>query len=42
MNVSRRTLTRDLKSGREKVARMLVKGMAIVIEGGDYEISTEG
>ncbi len=38
MGVSRRTLWNDLKSARTKVARALLKGYAIRIECGDYNI----
>jgi uncharacterized protein len=38
MKVSRRTLTRDLKSARKKVADILVNGKAMVIQGGDFEL----
>ena len=36
MNVSRKTLWRDLKSGRKKIADALTSGKAIKIEGGDF------
>lgn len=36
MGVSRKTLWKDLKSARRKVALALVNGWAIRIHGGDY------
>lgn len=36
MNVSRRTLARELKSGRKKIADALLHGKAIEIKGGDF------
>jgi predicted DNA-binding protein (UPF0251 family) len=41
MKVSRRTLSRDLKKGRMKLAESLVIGKAVVVKGGDYEIRTK-
>ena len=38
MKVSRQTFGRILTSAHEKVGRALVKGMALKIEGGQYEI----
>jgi len=37
VGVSRRTLVRDLKSGRKKIAEALIKGKAIEIKGGFYK-----
>ena len=42
MKVSRRTLTRDLKSGRRKLAEALVDGKAVVVTGGDFECEPRG
>ena len=39
MNVSRPTFVRILDSARKKVADALVKGKAVRIEGGNYEIA---
>lgn len=36
MNISRRTLARELKSGRKKIADALLNGKAIEIKGGDF------
>lgn len=36
MKVSRRTLARDLHSGRKKIADALLNGKAIEIKGGNY------
>lgn len=36
MKVSRRTLARDLTSGRRKIADALLNGKAIEIKGGNY------
>ena len=36
MNVSRKTLWRDLKSGRKKIADALTEGKAIEIKGGNF------
>jgi len=36
MKVSRRTLARDLSSGRKKIADALLNGKAIEIKGGNY------
>lgn len=41
MEVSRPTFQRVLKSGRGKVARCLVEGKALGIEGGNYILSGE-
>ena len=41
MNVSRRTLSRDLREGRRKIADTLVNGKAVVVTGGDYEINSK-
>jgi len=41
MGVSRRTLTRDLKEGRRKVADALVNGKAVVVRGGEYKIRAQ-
>lgn len=38
MGVSRKTLWKDLKSARKKVAEALTKGKRIKIEGGDYTL----
>ena len=38
MNVSRKTLWRDLKPGRKKVADALIHGKAIEIKGGDFVV----
>ncbi|MDI6903330.1 MAG: DUF134 domain-containing protein [Methanocellales archaeon] len=38
MGISRKTLWRDLKSGRKKVADALINGKAIEIKGGSYTI----
>lgn len=38
MKISRRTMSRDLKAGRRKVADMLVNGKGLVVKGGDYEL----
>ena len=40
MNVSRKTLWRDLKSGRKKVADALINGKSIEIRGGDFVVRT--
>jgi uncharacterized protein len=37
MNVSRRTLARELHSGRKKIADALLNGKAIEIKGGNYK-----
>ena len=39
MNVSRPTYQRILSSGRQKIAEALLKGKAIKIEGGSFEIA---
>ena len=39
MGVSRKTLWRDLKSGRKNVVEALVQGMAIEIQGGNYRVA---
>ena len=36
MGVSRKTLWRDLKSGRKKIAEALVEGKALLIKGGSF------
>lgn len=36
MDISRKTLWRDLKSGRKKIADALTKGKAIEIKGGSF------
>ena len=41
MNVSRKTLWRDLKSGRKKVADALINGKAILITGGDFVVKKD-
>ena len=41
MGVSKPTFNRVLAEARQTVARALVQGWAIRIEGGDYEISQE-
>ncbi len=38
MGTSRKTLWRDLKSGRKKVVDALINGKAIEIKGGSYSI----
>ncbi len=38
MEISQSTLHRVLASGRKKIAEALVKGRAISVEGGDYEM----
>jgi len=38
MKISQPTLSRLLKSGRKKLAEAIVKGKAIKIEGGNFEI----
>jgi len=42
MEVSRQTFQRVLKSARGKVARCLVEGKALGIEGGNYVLAGEG
>ena len=39
MNVSRSTFARELNSGRQKVAEALIKGRAIRIDGGNFEMT---
>jgi len=39
MKISQPTLSRLLKSGRKKLADAIVKGKAIKIKGGDYEMA---
>jgi len=39
MNISRPTFVRILDSARKKVAEALIKGRAVRIEGGNYEIA---
>ena len=41
MVVSRTTVQRIYKSARTKVAKMLVEGCSLKIEGGSYSISEE-
>ena len=41
MKVSRRTMSRDLKSGRSKIAGAFVMRKAVVVEGGDYKLMTK-
>ena len=36
MNISRRTLARELESGRKKIADALLNGKAIEIKGGNF------
>ncbi len=36
MRISRRTLARELKSGRKKIADALIQGKAIEIKGGNF------
>ena len=38
MGTSRKTLWRDLKSGRRKIVDALINGKAIEISGGSYSI----
>jgi uncharacterized protein len=40
MNVSRQTFGRIIASGHKKVAEALVKGKALKIEGGDFNMAT--
>jgi uncharacterized protein len=40
MNVSRQTFGRIVESGRKKVAETLVKGKALKIEGGEFEMAS--
>jgi|GEM_PF-122491 predicted DNA-binding protein (UPF0251 family) len=42
MEISRPTFQRVIKSARGKVARCLVEGKALGIEGGNYVLATEG
>ena len=42
MEVSRQTLQRMLYSARAKTARALTQGMALVIGGGNYSVSSRG
>ncbi len=39
MQISRPTFQRDLTSAREKIARALVEGRALRIEGGNYRVA---
>ena len=39
MGVSRGTFQRILRSGRRKVAEALTQGLAICLEGGEYELA---
>jgi len=41
MNVSRKTIWRDLKSGRKKVADALINGKAIEIKGGNFVVKKD-
>ncbi len=41
MNVSRKTLWRDLKSARKKVSDALINGKAIEIKGGNFVVGNE-
>ncbi len=41
MSVSRKTLWRDLKSARKKVADALINGKAIEIKGGDFVVGKD-
>ena len=41
MNVSRQTFGRIIESARKKVAEALVKGKALKIEGGEFEMGSE-
>lgn len=41
MEVSRGTFQRILYEGRRKVAEALVQGKSIVVEGGNYEVSSK-
>jgi len=41
MNVSRKTLWRDLKSGRKKVADAMINGKAIEIKGGSFVVKDD-
>ena len=41
MGTSRKTLWRDLKSGRRKIVDALINGKAIEISGGSYTIVKE-
>ncbi|RLG58180.1 MAG: hypothetical protein DRN95_03860 [Candidatus Hydrothermarchaeota archaeon] len=36
MGISRKTLWRDLKSGRKKIAEALIEGKALLIKGGSF------
>lgn len=38
MGISQPTLSRLLKSARKKISEAIIKGKAIKIEGGDYEL----
>lgn len=38
MKISQPTLSRLLKSGRKKIAEAIIKGKAIKIQGGDFEL----
>jgi uncharacterized protein len=40
MNVSRQTFGRIIESGHKKVAEALVKGKALKIEGGDFDMAS--
>ena len=42
MEVSRQTVGRILKSGRNKVARALVKGLGLRVSGGCYRMGNRG
>ncbi|ODS36677.1 MAG: hypothetical protein A7316_02525 [Candidatus Altiarchaeales archaeon WOR_SM1_86-2] len=41
VNVSRKTLWRDLKSGRKKVVDALINGKAIEIKGGSFVVKDD-
>jgi predicted DNA-binding protein (UPF0251 family) len=41
MGISRRSYATDLKNGRRKVMKALTEGLAIRIEGGDFEYRKE-
>ena len=40
MNVSRQTFGRIIESGHKKIAEALVKGKALKIEGGDFDMAS--
>ncbi len=41
MGVSSATIQRIIEATREKIVKALIKGHAIIIEGGDYEIKKD-